>query len=90
MHYTLLVKPIHGLISRGEAIRDKPAQYNSMRARVSVRVVPNMESLPWLQIADWRSRLGGNTGFLSKESYQIQADLNTIMAGQWLSLVFFF
>ena len=48
--YTPLVKPIHGLISRGEAIRDKPAQYISMGARVSVRVVPNMEALPCLQI----------------------------------------
>ena len=32
-------------LSRGEAIRDKPAQYISMGARVSVRVVPNMEAL---------------------------------------------
>ena len=42
--------PIHGLIFgllfRGEAIRDKPAQYISMQALVAVRVVPNMESLP--------------------------------------------
>ena len=48
-HYTLLVKPIHGLfglLSRGEAIRDKSAQYISMQARVASRVVPNMESLP--------------------------------------------
>ena len=37
------------LLSRGEAIRDKPAQYISMGARVSVRVVPNMEALPCLQ-----------------------------------------
>ena len=39
-----------GLLSRGEAIWDKLAQYSSMRARVSVRVVPNMEALPYLQI----------------------------------------
>ena len=47
MYYTPLVKPIHGLIlafspvGLGEAVRDKPAQYISMGARVTVRVVPN-------------------------------------------------
>ena len=54
-HYTPLVKPINGLIStfspvHGEAIRDKHVQYMSKRARVTVRVVPNMEALPCLQI----------------------------------------
>ena len=61
-YYTPLVKPIHGLISAfspvglGEAIRDKPAQYISMGARVTVRVVPNMEALPCLQTHVYRSR----------------------------------
>ena len=40
----------------GEAIRDKPAQYISMGARVTVRVVPNMEALPCLQTHVHRSR----------------------------------
>ena len=43
-------RPYFDLLSRGEAIRDKPAQYIRMGARVSVRVVPNMEALPCLQI----------------------------------------
>ena len=37
-------RPYFDLLSRGEAIRDKPAQYISMGARVSVRIVPNMEA----------------------------------------------
>ena len=45
-----LSRPYFDLLSHGEAIRDKPAQYISMRARVTVRVIPNMEALPCLQI----------------------------------------
>ena len=45
-YHTPLVKPIHGLISTFSPVGrflNKPTQYISMRARVSVRVVPNME-----------------------------------------------
>ena len=55
-YYNPLVKPIHSLISAFFPVgrlfgtsRDKPAQYVSMRAQVTVRVVPNMEALPCLQ-----------------------------------------
>ena len=34
-------RPHFGLLSRGEAVRDKPAQYISMRAPETTVVVPN-------------------------------------------------
>ena len=43
-------RPYFDLLSHVEAIRDKPAQYISMGAWVSVQVVTNMEALPCLQI----------------------------------------
>ena len=52
-YYTPLVKPIHGLISIFSPVgrlfgTSRPN--TSMGARVTVRVVPNMEALPCLQI----------------------------------------
>ena len=43
-------RPYFDLLSRGEALQDKLAQHISMGARVSVRVVPNMEALLYLQM----------------------------------------
>ena len=37
--------PRIGLLSLGEAVWDEPAQYISMRAPETTRVVPNRESL---------------------------------------------
>ena len=61
----LYMSEMFGLLSRGEAIRDKPAQYISMGARVTVRIVPNMEALPCLQISvqrDKKTALSARTG----------------------------
>ena len=46
--------PRIGLLSLGEAVWDEPAQYISMWAPETTRVVPNRESLSWLPI--WHSK----------------------------------
>ena len=62
-HYTPLVtcRPIHGLILAFIPVgrlfgTNRLNTLISMRARVAGRVVPNMESLPWLQIINREAR----------------------------------